>query len=102
MISMSGAFDIRQYLHGYYDENCYFNNPPDFLPNLTDHRLLERIRRQRIVLGTADWDICLEANRRMDGILGAKGIPHWLDIWGNHSKHDWPLWRQMSIKHIHP
>src|SRR4051812_5734665 len=25
MISMSGAFDIRQLLHGYYDQDCYFN-----------------------------------------------------------------------------
>src|SRR5712672_12670 len=32
-VSMGGAFDVKQFLDGYYDENCYFNNPPDFLPN---------------------------------------------------------------------
>ena len=31
-VSMSGAYDIHQFLDGYYDDDCYFNNPPDFLP----------------------------------------------------------------------
>ncbi len=34
-VCMGGAYDIRQFLHGYYDDNCYFNNPPDYLPGLT-------------------------------------------------------------------
>ena len=32
-VSMSGAFDIHQFLDGYYDDDCYFNCPPDFLPH---------------------------------------------------------------------
>ena len=35
-VSMGGAFDIHQFLNGYYDGNCYYNCPPDFLPNLND------------------------------------------------------------------
>jgi esterase/lipase superfamily enzyme len=31
-VTMSGAFDIKNFLDGYYDDNCYFNNPPDYLP----------------------------------------------------------------------
>lgn len=35
-ISMSGAFAIRQFLQGYYDDNVYFNNSVDYLPRLDD------------------------------------------------------------------
>src|SRR5690348_12983181 len=34
--SMSGAFDIKQFMDGYYDNDVYFNNPPDFLPHMGD------------------------------------------------------------------
>ena len=44
---MSGAFDIHQFLDGYYDDDCYFNNPPDFIPNLTDDWFLSRYRHKR-------------------------------------------------------
>jgi esterase/lipase superfamily enzyme len=97
-VSMSGAFDIHQFLDGYYDDNCYYNCPPDFLPNLNDGRLLDRIRRMRIVLATGETDICLEENRRLSGILAAKGIPHWLDVWGDGAGHDWPWWERMTQK----
>ena len=29
-VSMSGAYDIHQFLDGYYDDDCYFNCPPDY------------------------------------------------------------------------
>ncbi len=95
-ISMSGAFDIKQFLNGYYDQNCYFNNPVDYLPN-SDGWQLDRYRSNAgYLLAAGDWDICLGKNQRFDGILGAKGIPHRLDIWGDHSVHDWPLWQRMA------
>ena len=58
---MSGAFDIHQFLDGYYDNDCYFNNPPDFIQNMSDDWYLSRYRQMKIVLGSADWDICLDA-----------------------------------------
>ena len=36
VIAMSGSYDIRSYLKGHYDDNVYFNNPMDYLPNLND------------------------------------------------------------------
>lgn len=96
-VSMSGAFDVKQFLHGYYDENCYFNNPVDFLPNMSDGWYMSRYQNgSRYVLAVGDWDICLGENRRMDGIMHAKSIPHRLDIWGEHREHDWPLWHSMA------
>ncbi len=101
-ISMGGAFDIHQFVRGYWDDNCYFNCPPDFVPNLDDGGLLERIGRQRLVLATGETDICLKANVQMAGILGGKNLPHWLDVWGDGTGHDWPWWERMAVKYLHP
>ncbi|MCS7024593.1 MAG: alpha/beta hydrolase-fold protein [Bryobacteraceae bacterium] len=98
-VAMSGAYDIRQFLDGYYDQNVYFNCPTDFLPNLTDPEILGHLRRMRIILGAGDWDICLGETQRLSGILHSKAVPHWLDIWTGGRVHDWPLWRDMARKH---
>jgi esterase/lipase superfamily enzyme len=99
-VSMSGAFDIHQFLDGYYDDDCYFNCPPDYLPNQNDDWFLSRYRQMKIVLGSADWDICLDQNVKFSAILNGKGVPHWLDIFGDNSKHDWPLWLRMADKYF--
>lgn len=99
-VSMSGAFDIKQFLDGYYDNDCYFNNPPDYIQGMSDDWFLSRYRQMKIVLGSADWDICLDANVKFSAILNGKAIPHWLDVWGDNSKHDWPLWLRMAGKYF--
>ncbi len=99
-ISMGGAFDIHQFLDGYYDDDCYFNNPPDFLQNMNDDWFLNRYRQMKIVLATGEWDMCLDQNIKMSHLLDAKGVPNWLDIWGDHSQHDWPWWQMMAVKYF--
>ncbi len=98
MVAMSGSFDIRSFLNGYYDDDCYFNNPVDYVSQMSDSWFLDRYRQMKIVLAAGDWDICLGENYRMAQILGAKSIPHRLDVWGVHQKHDWPLWQRMALK----
>lgn len=95
LISMSGSFDIKSFLDGYYDDNVYFNNPVDYLPDL-DHPDLNQMG---IILGTSDWDICKNANFGLSDMLHAKGINHWLDVVPE-SPHDWPLWRHMFPKYL--
>ena len=95
LISMSGSFDIKSFLDGYYDDNVYFNNPVDYLPGLDNQDLY----KMGIILGTSDWDICKEANFNLSHILHSKGINHWLDVVGD-SPHDWPLWRYMFPKYL--
>ncbi|HRI45635.1 MAG TPA: esterase, partial [Ignavibacteriaceae bacterium] len=65
LFTMGGAFDIKQFIMGYYDENCYLNNPPDYLPNLTDNWYLEKIKSMGIIFGTGEWDMCLDENVRL-------------------------------------
>jgi len=98
-VSMGGAFDIHQFLNGYYDENCYFNCPPDFLPGLSDEHYLSQYRNgARLVLATGETDICLAENLRLAHIMDGKQIPHWLDVWGDGTGHDWPWWQRMAVK----
>lgn len=100
-VSMSGAFDIKSFLDGYYDENCYFNNPVDYLPQVSDAWYLDQYRNDiGWVFAAGEHDICLEANRRISGIFDAKGIPHWFDFWGLGAYHDWPLWQLMVKKYL--
>src|SRR5581483_5236788 len=96
-VSMSGCFEMKSFMDGYYDNDFYLNNPADYLPNLSDPWFLDRYRSMRIVLGAGDHDICLGENFRIAEILGQKGIPHWLDVWTGGEVHDWPLWQRMAV-----
>ena len=72
-VSMSGAFDIHQFLDGYYDDDCYFNCPPDYLPNMSDDWFLSRYRKMNIVLGSGDWDMCLDQNVKFSAHFERQG-----------------------------
>jgi esterase/lipase superfamily enzyme len=100
VVSLGGAFDIHRFVHGYWDDHCYFHCPAAYVPNLSDDWYLSRIRAMNIVLAAGEWDICLGENRSFSGILHARGIPHWLDIWGGHAAHDWPWWQRMAAKYF--
>ncbi|MBN8689349.1 MAG: esterase family protein [Armatimonadetes bacterium] len=99
MISMGGAFDIKQFFYGYYSEDVYFNNPVDYMPNLSDPSYIEPMHRMGIVLGTGHDDICRADNHRMAHILGLKGIPHWCDDRPGVG-HDWPWWRVQLFDYL--
>ena len=96
-IAMSGVYDLTEYTKGYFDEDVYYNSPCHYLPNLTDHGVLEQIRRSshiHILSGSGDHEDP-DASRRLAGILYNKGIWYELDIWGQDMRHDWPTWRAM-------
>jgi len=99
MISMGGAFDIKQFIMGYYDDNCFYNNPADYLPGLNDSWYLDQLRNMGIVLGTGDNDMCKDENIRLSNILNEKGIRNWLDIVPG-GAHDWPWWREMFPRYL--
>lgn len=96
-IAMSGNYDLKAYTKGYYDDNCYFNSPADYMSNLEDGNLLEQMRDNKKILiaaGQGDYENP-QASRHFSGILHRKGIPHELDLWGHDMRHDWPTWRKM-------
>ena len=94
---LSGSYDIRSFMKGFYNEDLYFNNPVDYLSHMGDGGDLHELRHggKRIIIfsGQGDYEDP-SRSRQLAGILGAKGIPHWLDIWGHDVNHDWPWWRK--------
>jgi len=97
-VSMSGAFDIpRRFLNGYYDENAYFHAPLDYLPNVNDAELLEKMRGNYYVMAVGNHDALFDQNVKLAHAMGTKGIPHLLDVWEGFG-HDWPWWHKMAEK----
>jgi esterase/lipase superfamily enzyme len=99
-VTMSGAFEISQFLDGYADMDAYLLNPLAFLPSLGDPYYLDQFRRNKFVLATGEWDICRKANEDFSAILNARSIPHSLHVWGFGSKHDWPFWQPMANAYL--
>ena len=101
VIAMSGCYDIRRSADGHHDDNVYFNNPIEFIPNLNDDKLLSRIRDARITIVTGQGDYeNPDFSREMASVLEGKSIPVNLDFWGHDVKHDWPWWNKMLLHYI--
>jgi esterase/lipase superfamily enzyme len=96
-IGMSGIYDLKAYSKGYYDEDCYFNSPIDYLPNLTDEYWMNILRSRAhtyLVSGRGAYEDPT-ASEDLAKVLSAKSIPHEVDLWGYEWGHDWPTWRAM-------
>ncbi len=97
MIAMSGVYDLKTYTGGYYDDNCYFNSPVDYLPGWNDEYIMEQMRNgKKIIIASGRGAFeDPQASIRLSEILHQKGVPHLLDLWGHDMTHDWPTWRKM-------
>ena len=99
LICLGGSFNITPYIDNYYDDNCYFNNPPDYMPNLTDEWFIDKIKAMKIIIGVGEWDIYLQENYRMSDILNSKNIEHYLDV-RSYATHDWKWWKEMFPQYL--
>jgi len=99
MFSLGGAFNIKQFIGNYYDDNCYYNSPPDYLPNLRDEWYLNKFREMNIILGTGETDICRNDNAQLSAILDTLNVPHWLDDRQGFG-HDWHWWKIMFEQYV--
>ncbi|GAA1606455.1 alpha/beta hydrolase-fold protein [Kribbella hippodromi] len=106
-ICQSGNYDAASWhAWGERGDATYFNNPADYLPNLSgDH--LEYLRSRLFILltvGQGDWEShptgSLPSARATAAVLEKQGIPHELDLWGYDVAHDWPWWRLQLARHL--
>ena len=96
-IAMSGVYELTEYTKGYFDDDVYYNSPMHYMPNITDHNILEQVRRSHhihLLSGSGSYEDP-ESARRFAGILYGKGINYELDIWGSEWSHEWNTWRAM-------
>ncbi len=56
--ALSGVYDMKRFMDGTYDDNFYFNNPVDYLANLTDPWLLGQLAtcEIHIATGSGPWE----------------------------------------------
>lgn len=95
-IAMSGNYDLKIYTNGYFDDNCYFNSPVDYLPHWDDNNIIKLLKQKSIIIASGQGEHeNPNASRRLSEILNSKKIPHWLDLWGPDMKHDWATWKEM-------
>ncbi len=95
VIAMSGVYDLTEYTRGYFDDDVYFNSPQHYIPNLTDHTILEQIQQSHhihIFTGSGAYEDP-NASRSFASLLYSKGINYELDVWGPEWPHDWNTWR---------
>ena len=99
--AMSGVYDLRNFMDGMYDDNFYFNNPVDYLANMSDPWFYEQIASCdiHITTGTGPWENS-GPTYRLAEVLSGKGIRHSLDNWGPQGGHDWPYWKHQMREYI--
>lgn len=99
ILAMSGLYDIRRFTGGYVDDNVYYNNPVQFIPNEQDHGRLEQMRHIDIIMVGGKDDRLIHSARDMSTVLWNKGIGNALREWDGWA-HDWPYWQQMILRYI--
>jgi esterase/lipase superfamily enzyme len=96
-LCMSGVYDIRFLMHGHHDDWVYFNDPMEYVTHLHGDQL-DFVRRNTfitLVCGQGQWEgPALASTREFWGLLGRKGIPNYMDLWGHDVSHDWHWWRE--------
>lgn len=100
LIAMSGFFDLApNFLRGFSDDNCYYNNPAWYLPRLEGNylELLRDTTAIYLVTGRGPYEMP-DASFGLSSILSSKGIPHTLDIWGTDVSHE-PVWWRKMLSH---
>ncbi len=92
-ILFSGVYDIHSFTDGYWDDNCYFNSPASFIPNMNGE-WVGKLSRVDWIIATGEYDSLVQNNRDFSGMLWSKGIRNYLEIWPGVFGHDWPWWRE--------
>ena len=100
-ICMSGTYDLSRWLEGQWNDDFYFSSPLHFLPELGESEQLHRLKQRFVLLPTGEgsWEDPGQS-WRMAEVLGAKGIPNRVDLWGPGYDHDWPTWREMLPRYL--
>jgi esterase/lipase superfamily enzyme len=76
---LGGTYDIRKHIMGFYNDDCFYNNPRDYLPGLTDKWHLEHLKKTDIRICIGSDDQYLDENLFLSELMGSKEIDHLVD-----------------------
>ena len=97
--SYFGVMNIKRYLHEYYDENCYFNNPVDYMVNLDNTWYLDNLKWMEIILTSGKNDDSFEDNCYLSKVLYSKEIGHKFDI-VDKMNNEWSDWAKILPSYL--
>ncbi|HEY1976639.1 MAG TPA: alpha/beta hydrolase-fold protein [Candidatus Baltobacteraceae bacterium] len=92
-VCLSGIYDIHRFVNGYWDDNCYFNCPTAYVPNMNGE-WIDRLRAVQWTIATGEHDSLVQQNRDFSTLLWSKGVPNHCEIWPGVFGHDWPWWNE--------
>lgn len=100
-ICMSGTFDLTRYFPSFHNQDFHFISPMHFLAYMGEGEHLAKVRERFVVLATGEgkWEAPWES-WQVASLLGKKGIPNRVDMWGKEYHHDWATWRAMLPKYL--
>lgn len=93
-IAISGKYDITEYTGEYFDDNCYYNSPVHYLPNLNDNYWITFLHSRRhiyLASGSGEGEFP-EKTKILDDILTDKGFRHRNELWGVDYGHNYKSW----------
>ncbi len=96
-IALSGFFNLEFITNYYFDDNCYYNSPIHYLPNLNDSYWLSFLMsKHHVYLLTGSGENEFPHNtEHLAGILREKDIKHHTEIWGPEYGHNFHTWNDM-------
>ena len=96
VIALSGIYDVRFFVGDNVNVfEAYVNSPIDYLAKLEDDRYLDLYRGDNIIIctGQGAWEeASVKDTKRLEEVMKSKGIPAWVDYWGEDVNHDWDWW----------
>jgi esterase/lipase superfamily enzyme len=99
-VCMSGTYEIQRFLEHGSGEDLYLASAVQFLPGLEGPQL-DAVRSRFAVLATGSGDYeDVEGSWAAGAVLGSKGIPNRVDVWGPEWHHDWPTWLRMLPQYL--
>ncbi len=99
-LGMSGSYELLRFIDHPAPTDYYrVSSPLLFVPSLSGRHLdVLRTRYIHLASGEGKWENIGESFR-MGKVLGEKGIPNWVESWGN-VDHDWMTWRAKLPKYL--
>jgi esterase/lipase superfamily enzyme len=100
VIALSGVYSTRDFFGAALEGDIYYNSPLDFLPGLTDPRMLDQLRVLRLIFccGQGAWEERMVVEtKKLEEILRDKSIPARVDFWGHDVSHDWIWWHRQIV-----
>jgi len=96
-IAISAFYDIRRLTKGFFDENCYFNSPIDYLPNLNDSYWISYLmsRRHIYLINGSGANETPSETELFSKILEQKSIRHKFDLWNEQWDSNPTSWNHM-------